>query len=207
MGREMLFPLNCLNISKTNLNRTGRPPRYIGQERKEMSKNDNRQTPDSEGVFGQVVEAGKQLANAVWGVLDAGKEASDAQNDAAERLAVYQRIGEFITRQFKVPVRLGYATAVHMTGQGDEAVARVPVPPSEAVRTVKRSLIMIRLEYQAEGHEYTRALSFWYLQGDKPARQIVSEGISWDALPKEVREQWQRDRESPVVFRLYSEEK
>ncbi|MGA3237434.1 MAG: hypothetical protein ABSG03_14115 [Bryobacteraceae bacterium] len=174
-----------------------------------MSKNDNRREPDSRDILGHAVEVVRHIVSAgsavVGNALDAGRELVEQQGDGAERLAVYERIGEFIAKQYGLQPKLGYQTAIHLTGLGDDAVAQVPPPPQAVIAVVKKSLLMIRLEYLAKGHEYSRVLSFWYLRGDKPTRQTVSEGLTWDTLPGDVRAQWQRDRE-PVAFRLYSEE-
>ena len=172
-----------------------------------MSKRDSRKKPDMPDLSGPLSEAGKYIANKVWEAVNTGKELAEARNDKAERLAIYERIGDFISKQFGIQPKLGFQTAVHLAGQGDAAAADVALAPREVVAKVKKSLLMVRLEYLAENNSYSRVLSFWYVRGDKPARQTMSEGLSWDALPREVREQWQRDRDTPVTFRLYSEEK
>lgn len=129
-----------------------------------------------------------------------------ADQDLAERAAVYFLIAERCAGFLGRPTNQVYPAVLRLCGEADANLTDgVPVPDPEVISALEKVLLQLVVTYSAKGERAERTVLV--LLHDVPERQVreqkIMEEIPWEKIPEDVREKFIRDGQHPVTFTLY----
>ena len=129
-----------------------------------------------------------------------------ADQDLAERAAVYCLVANRCARFLDRPTDLIYPAVLKLCGEADANLTDgVPVPDPEVISALEKVLLQVTATYSAKGECAERTVLV--LLHDVPERQVreqkIMEEIAWEKIPEDVREQFIRGSQNPVTFTLY----
>lgn len=132
-----------------------------------------------------------------------------ANQDLAERVAVYQLVTERCATALGRPVDLVYPAVLSVCGESDATLTEhLPAPDPEVVAALADVLIHVKVTYALKGGDRAArtVLVFLHDARERQVReQMVEEELPWEQTPEDVREKFLRDGQQPVVFNLYPE--
>jgi hypothetical protein len=132
-----------------------------------------------------------------------------ADQDLAEREAVYRLVTEKCAGFLDRPADLVYPAVLRLFGESDANLTDgLPDPDPEVVSSLEKVLLQVTVTYSLkEGGERAERTVLLLLH-DVHKQQVrdlkVVEEMSRENAPEDVREKFVRDRQQPVAFTLYS---
>jgi hypothetical protein len=129
-----------------------------------------------------------------------------ADQDLAERAAVYSVITERCARFLEQPPDLVYPAVLRLCAESDiNMTDGLPTPEPEIISSMEKVLLQVEVTYSPKGERAERTLVL--LLHDARERQVreqkVMTEMPWENVPEDVRERFVRDGKRPVTFTLY----
>jgi hypothetical protein len=131
---------------------------------------------------------------------------SVADQDLAERAAVYRVVSERCADFLGRPADQVYPAVLRLCGEADASLTdAMPEPDPGVISSLESVLLQVTVTYSPRDERAERAVLV--LLHDVHERQVreqkVMEEMPWEKIPEDVREKFIRDGQHPVTFTLY----
>jgi len=133
-----------------------------------------------------------------------------ADQEVAERVAVYQVVTEACVKSLVYPASDVFAAVLRLCGEQDQGLTGdLPGPDPEILKSLSTALLRVTVTYDADPGKPTdrRVQVFLHEAGTQQVRETMSTArLPWESTPEDVREQAIRRGHRTVAFTLYPRE-
>lgn len=134
--------------------------------------------------------------------------------DVRERVRVYKDLASVVSKELELPAIVAFLAVMEVVDERDidvrEAVCGPHRPEALDAATIRRTrglLLSATVTYQTENRRQVSAeLGVYFLRGGKPVRTTVTEKLSWEDVPSDVRLSAIRDGETSFQFKILPKE-